>query len=190
MTLAGRMGARDTPAAHLSNVGIRTNRYALSVATEAAPQRTGAPVASPEVTIVIPGGAQTGGAFSIDQSNGRGAQRADYVGGSPYSQAGDRFQYLNPKAFVIPATGTFGNVARNSVRGVGTWDFDTALSRVFRLRESQRFEVRAEAFNVLNETNYAFATSNISSGLAGFGIVNAQETFPARILQLAGKIIF
>ena len=54
MTLAERTAPRDTPHAHLYNVGIRTNRYALRVATEAAPQRTGTPVASPEVTIVIP----------------------------------------------------------------------------------------------------------------------------------------
>ncbi|MDX6520315.1 MAG: hypothetical protein QOF08_920, partial [Gaiellales bacterium] len=33
---------------------IRTNRYALRVATEAAPQRTATPVGTPEVTIVIP----------------------------------------------------------------------------------------------------------------------------------------
>jgi glycosyltransferase involved in cell wall biosynthesis len=35
-------------------VEIRTNRYALRVATEAAPQRTATPVGTPEVTIVIP----------------------------------------------------------------------------------------------------------------------------------------
>ncbi len=35
-------------------MGIRTNRYAYAVATEAAPQRTDRPVGTPEVTIVIP----------------------------------------------------------------------------------------------------------------------------------------
>src|SRR6266571_5663577 len=54
MTLMGQSGAWDTPSVRPTNVGIRTNRYALTVATEAAPQRTGTPVTSPEVTIVIP----------------------------------------------------------------------------------------------------------------------------------------
>ncbi|PYS43700.1 MAG: hypothetical protein DMG14_00065 [Acidobacteria bacterium] len=63
---------------------------------------------------------------------------------------GDRSgtNYLNPAAFALPIAGTLGNVASNSVAEPGTWQFDMAVSRTFQLREGQRIEFRAEAFNV------------------------------------------
>ena len=106
--------------------------------------------------------------------------------------ANTQFAALNLAAFSLPAANQpYGNAQRNSVRFDSFHQLDLGLHKSFTLYpEGTSFEFRAEGFNVLNQTNYAFATSNISSGLAGFGIVNAQETFPARILQLAGKIIF
>jgi hypothetical protein len=125
----------------------------------------------------------------VDNSlTGKGNQRAQQVLADPYGDSSERpgTNFLNPKAFAIPATGTFGNVARNSVRGVGSWDFDTALSRVFRLRESQRFEVRAEAFNVLN----SFRPTNPSTSVNGstFGVIRTARD--PRIMQFALKYVF
>jgi len=42
----------------------------------------------------------------------------------------------------------------------------------------------------LNQTNYAFPQSGYSPTSSSFGVVAAGSTFPARILQFAGKIIF
>ena len=47
---------------------------------------------------------------------------------------------------------------------------------------------QSEAFNVLNQTNYAYPQSNASSST--FGVVTAATTFPARILQVALKLKF
>src|SRR6185312_4462838 len=78
-----------------------------------------------------------------------GGQRLNQVLGSPY---GDKSpgNYLNPKAVQLPALGTLGNLGAGAVAGPGFWQFDTALSRIFQLRETKRLEFRAEAFNVTN----------------------------------------
>lgn len=99
------------------------------------------------------------------------------------------FVALNTAAFSLPDVNhPYGTAARNSVRFDPYYDTDLGIHKGFELwREGTTFDFRAEAFNVLNQTNYASASSNLSSG---FGAVTAASTFPARVLQFAGKIIF
>src|SRR5207237_3553976 len=80
---------------------------------------------------------------------GMAGQRVNQIMGNVYGNktAGN---YLNPAAFTLPALGTLGNMGRNSILGPGTWQFDMALSRTFQIREGQKMEFRAEAFNVTN----------------------------------------
>src|SRR2546426_443836 len=63
---------------------------------------------------------------------------------------GPMTQYLNPAAFAPAAPGTLGNFGRVNVKAPPTWQFDAALSRIFRFRESQNLEFRLEAYNVTN----------------------------------------
>jgi hypothetical protein len=85
----------------------------------------------------------------------------------------------------------YGNAGRNSVRFDPFYQLDLGLHKAFRLYpENVSFDFRAEAFNVLNQTNYAFPQSGYSPTSSSFGIVAAGSTFPARILQFAGKFIF
>ena len=73
-----------------------------------------------------------------------------------------------------------------------TWQFDMAVSRVFRVRENQSIEFRTEAFNVLNSFRLGDPTGkppldmNLSS--ATFGKVRL--SLDQRILQFAMKYIF
>ena len=83
----------------------------------------------------------------------------------------------------------YGSAGRNTVRFDPFYQTDLGLHKVFSLRpEGVTLDFRAEAFNVLNLTNYAYPQSNASSST--FGIVTAATTFPSRILQFAGKIVF
>ena len=124
-------------------------------------------------------------------------QRADQVLASSYGDRSGRpgTNFLNRSAFAVPAAGTFGNVGRNSVRGLKTWSFDLSLSRVFRFTESQRIEVRAEAYNVTNSfrpldptTTTGTAGRIVSFSSGTFGVI--RESMSPRILQFAMKYLF
>lgn len=83
----------------------------------------------------------------------------------------------------------YGNAGRNSVRFDPFYQTDLGLNKSFPIyRDRATFDFRAEAFNIFNQTNYAYPQSNFSS--SSFGVVAAATTFPARVLQFAGKIVF
>ncbi len=99
---------------------------------------------------------------------------------------------LNLAAFSLPDVNhPYGTAARNSVRFDPFYQTDLGLHKAFALYgEGTVFDFRAEAFNVFNQTNYAFPASGFSPTSTSFGVVAAGSTFPARILQFAGKLIF
>ncbi len=113
-------------------------------------------------------------------------QRANQVLGDPYGDRGSLTKYLNAAAFAQPALGTLGNSGRNSVEGVGSWQLDAALSRVFRVKETQRLEFRAEAFNLTNSLIKMDPGVNLNSNT--FGVINSSRD--ARIMQFALKYVF
>ena len=119
----------------------------------------------------------------VDQS--ATGQRVNQVLANPY---GDKTanNYLNPAAFALPTLGTLGNMAANSIRGPGTWQFDAALSRTFLIKESQKVEFRMEAFNLTNSVRLGDPDTVINSNTFG-QIKTAQDP---RILQFALKYIF
>jgi hypothetical protein len=60
----------------------------------------------------------------------------------------------NPSQFVAPRGLTFGDAGRNFLNNPGRTNFDVALLKHFKIRESGDFEFRAEAFNVFNHTQF------------------------------------
>jgi hypothetical protein len=53
----------------------------------------------------------------------------------------------------VPQAGTFGNVARNSLNGPALTEWDTSLWKTAKISERLSFQLRGDAFNVLNHTN-------------------------------------
>jgi peroxiredoxin len=99
-------------------------------------------------------------------------------------------QFLNRAAFAQPALGAYGNMGYFSVRGFGTWGLDTALSRAFNIGERQRFEVRAEAFNVTNSVrpNNPGVNALVDFNAGNFGRITSVQD--PRIMQFALKYVF
>jgi hypothetical protein len=95
-------------------------------------------------------------------------------------------QWLNPAAFAMPALGTLGNLGRVTLQMPLSWQFDTALSRVFNVRESQRVEVRFEAFNIMN----SFRPGVISTTLTDANFGKIRTALDPRVMQFALKYLF
>ena len=139
----------------------------------------------------------------VDNSlSGIGADQADYKSGvSPARPSGASKikEWFNPGAFQKNATGTFGDVPRNTLRGPGYADVDMSIFKDIFPERRIHGQFQAEAFNVLNHTNLANPNGNASAGTFGqitatnssSGSVNMTSTIgAARIFQFAAKIIF
>src|ERR1019366_6577487 len=72
-------------------------------------------------------------------------------------------QWFNPNMFTMPVAGTLGTSARGLMRGPGQFDWDLSLVKDTHLKwlgEGGNLQFRAEVFNILNHTNFAFPYSN------------------------------
>lgn len=135
-------------------------------------------------------GSPLDGGAGIDRAlTGTPGQRAHQILENAYGDrsAGPLTHYLNPAAFAQPALGTLGNLGRNSLRGPAQWSFDLALSRIFSVREGERLEFRAEAYNVTNSFRPTNPATNFNS-LRTFGEI--RNSGDPRILQFALKYVF
>ncbi len=97
--------------------------------------------------------------------------------------------YLNRDTVVIPTDPSqpFGNAGRNTVRGPMFWGLDVQASKRVPMPWPQgALELRVEAFNVLNRTNFRAPNGNRSE--AGFGTITT--TYDPRIVQLGVKLLF
>ena len=122
----------------------------------------------------------------VDASlSGVGNDRPDVVG-IPYVRNTKTLQWINPAAFRQNAAGRFGNAGYNSLVGPRYFNTDANLTRLFKIREQHRVELRFEFFNVLNHTNFNAPVSRLASST--FGLI--QSSGPPRILQFAAKYAF
>jgi len=139
---------------------------------------------------------QTGGYFTVTsgadtclcgaQGRDRANQLLDYV----YTADKSPSQYLNPAAFGRPVDGQWGTGNVNT-QGPGNIVINMALTRRFRVRESQTVEFRAEAFNLPNHLNPGNPTAAVNSPNFGKILTTATgQNGDPRIIQLALKYVF
>jgi hypothetical protein len=62
---------------------------------------------------------------------------------------------FNTAAVRAPAVGTFGNSARNIIRGPGVANWDVSIFKNFQLWERARLQFRSEMYNVFNHTQFS-----------------------------------
>lgn len=94
--------------------------------------------------------------------------------------------WFNTSCFAEPAPDTYGNAHFNDLFTDGLTTLDLAVMKEFATGERGRLEVRAEAFNALNDVN--FGLPGFIIGFPGYGQVTSAE--PARIMQFAIKYRF
>jgi hypothetical protein len=128
----------------------------------------------------------TGQSYSFLNRNG-GSLRPNLVGNpnAGSNAAANRFAFLDPLAYQLQAVNTPGNAPRNSAWGPGYFTVDASL--VKRLPVGDRYlDLRLEAFNLLNTTNYQ--NPNGTWGSSNFGVIS--DTFDPRVVQAAVRFAF
>jgi Carboxypeptidase regulatory-like domain len=120
--------------------------------------RSGVPI-----NVTINRGDNAGNLVNIPGGNSRGTQRPDLVPDvDPYLKNG--IYWLNPAAFTTPATGTFGNLPRNYLRGPSFSQVDLMFSKDFSFASQHAFQLRVEMFNIANRLNYENPAAVLPSG--------------------------
>ena len=95
----------------------------------------------------------------------------------------------------------FGNTSPNSFRGPGFFSIAAQLNKSVPVTEHTRFDLGADAYNLLNHTNLAVPSGNV--GAAGFGLITSTVSSPTsiygtgqgaivsgRVLVVFGKFLF
>lgn len=128
----------------------------------------------------------------IDNSNtgranlGFGNNDRPNVVGDPVLSDPTAEKWFDTTAFVFPAYGTFGNSGRNTVDGPGYQNVNLAVMKRLPLGARSKLQLRLEAFNLFNHTNFNQPDNFLGSPTFG-QILSAQS--PRRV-QLGAKVLF
>ena len=144
---------------------------------------------------------QSGMPFNINANGdvlangGTESAYVDLIGsGNPVLHASSKgaevAEYFDTSRFAEPAVNTYGTLGRDILVGPGFANMDASLVKGFRipfLKERGLGELRFEAFNVFNRTNFGQPNTDITS--PAFGQLTT-TIGNARLLQVAAKIHF
>jgi hypothetical protein len=93
----------------------------------------------------------------------------------------------NPASTATNIVNVPGTAGRGVINGPSTKRVDFSMFKNFRFGERYRLQLRGEAFNVFNHTNFrSFVSTNVTSG--SFGVIGAVRD--PRNIQLGAKFIF
>jgi hypothetical protein len=134
---------------------------------------------------------------------GGGAIRPDVAGpvnfapkpagsaGSPFGLNTDPIQRISAYAQGLglsqPLLGNFGTMGRNLLRLNGERNFDWNIYKNFNVTETAKFQIRAEFYNIFNNTSFQEMSRIITAPDFGQYNVVGQD---ARIIQLGARFVF
>ena len=103
-------------------------------------------------------------------------------------------QYFNPKAFIQPLPGTYGNVGRNILQAPGLTETDLSLTKLFSFSERLHLQFRTEVFNLFNHTNFNTPNPVVYASATGgpsptAGVITATTT-ASRQIQFGLKFVW
>ena len=97
-------------------------------------------------------------------------------------------RWFDVSAFPLVPTGAFrfGNSGRNILNGPGQLNLNAGLMKNFEMGDRRSFQLRVEAFNFINHTNFAIPNLNVNAVNGG----TITQADPARLIQAALKFTF
>jgi len=113
------------------------------------------------------------------------------------SSGNNTMQWFDPSAFAInlipgTTTATWGNSPMNVLRGPGRDNWNMAMFKTISFTEHLRTEIRVEAYNVWNHTQFRAdgAGGGLSTAIGGTDVGKITSAFDARTFQIGAKILF
>lgn len=126
-------------------------------------------------------------------NNPRSGHTAGCQGIAAGQKLGTVDRFYDPCAFILPAPGSYGNLARNTVSGPPFKNVDFAMEKNFAVREKVNLAFRSEFFNLFNHPNFGapngtvFSSSRVRGGNAGRISTTASSS---RQIQFGLKLTF
>jgi hypothetical protein len=97
--------------------------------------------------------------------------------------------WFNPASFTDAPLGQLGNVSRGFFQGPGFTNLDFAIEKNTKITEGTTVQLRLEAYNAFNHTNFGTPNNNVDS--SRFGLITSIRSFTnSRLVQLGAKFIF
>jgi hypothetical protein len=124
--------------------------------------------------------------LGVDTALSGTANQVPNLVGNPYPSDQNINHWIDRAAFQTPAVGTYGTMSLHSMKGPNVFQFDWAVSRMFKIREGKSLQFRGEAFNILNHANFDTPVAALNSQTFG----RIQTAGDPRILQFALKYVF
>jgi hypothetical protein len=130
--------------------------------------------------------------------------------GNPHSGTQSILQWFNPAAYTTPEIGTFGNVARNPLRGPWMHQTDFSFMKNFQITERHSLQFRLDIFNAFS-SSYSFLAPHLPdnrlsdspvnctpgpAGTCAFGSlvplngIGATNLWNPRVLQFSLRYLF
>jgi hypothetical protein len=169
--------------------GITTFNSGLSLTASQVPDPFGC-IADATTANGCAAGTYPGG-LGINGPNFDIIARPDQI--SPIQLTKTRTQWFTTNSFAT-AQGHFGSSTVGSFLSPGTERIDLGLLKNFRFSESAHLQLRAEAFNLFNHTNFVgpggAAVGGIDTGLGSGTFGQALSAHIPRTMQFSGKMYF
>jgi len=116
--------------------------------------------------------------------------RPDLTGSIKYARVTKtgvcHIQYFDTSVFAQSAIGTWGNLSHNALRGPGRDNWNLSLFKTFAFTEASGLKLSVQTFNTFNHTQFQGVNNNFGQGTFG----EFTSAYPARIVQLSGKVYF
>jgi len=113
------------------------------------------------------------------------------------SSGNNTIQWFDPSTFAInlipgSTTAIFGNMRKNALRGPGRDNWNMALFKNIAFTERLHTELRFEAYNIWNHTQFRGDVNGggVNSAIGGTDVGKITSAYDPRTLQLGAKVIF
>jgi Carboxypeptidase regulatory-like domain/TonB-dependent Receptor Plug Domain len=116
-------------------------------------------------------GSPYGPGFNVSSGGGNQNITGSYTEGArlrllcnPMTGSSDPYRRLNPSCFALPLVGSIGlESGVNYLTGPGTNNWDLSLQKEFRIKERMTVQLRGDAFNVWNHTQFSGVNSSLTA---------------------------